>query len=108
MTKKTEKTIKLGSIIKGEYGPYISFDRSIKKVFFEREVEFEGKVLKETVSVPLTTKGYLGAANIAKVKDSVDFKLSKGWIDEDQANTILRNSEEYNISSEITIKVTKN
>ena len=104
MSKK-EKTINLGSIIKGKYGPFLSLDKSIKSVTIEREYQSKGDTIRETVKVGQNDKGYLNPANIQKIKDAVNFKLEKEWITEEQADKIIENSEKYNISSEVTVKV---
>lgn len=104
MSKK-EKTINLGNIIKGKYGPFLSLDKSIKSITIEREYISKGDTIKEKVSLQPNEKGYLPAANIQKVKDAVDFKLKQGWITEEQAEKIIDSSEKYNISSEVTVKV---
>lgn len=105
MATKKSKTIDLGTVRKGEYGPYFSFDKQIKSVTFEREYEIDGDKISEKVTVPVNDKGYLSSAYINKTEDLVKFKESKGWIDEAQAEKMLNNAKEWGISSYFSVKV---
>lgn len=84
MSKK-QKTIQLASIKKGKYGPFVSFDSSIKEIQVTREYQTNGDTVTEILKVPVNDKGYLEAGNIQKVEDDFAFKVSKGWITESAA-----------------------
>ena len=104
MSKK-QKTIDLGIVKKGQYGPYFSFDGKIKSVTFERELDIDGEKITEKVTVPVNEKGYLGSAYINKTEDKINFGLEKGWYDEAEAEKKLNNAKEYGISSYFSVKV---
>ena len=61
---KKQKTVQLGSIRKGQYGPFLSFDSSIKEIQVTREYVSNGDTVTEVLKVPVNEKGYLGAANM--------------------------------------------
>lgn len=88
MSKK-QKTIQLGSIKKGQYGPFLSFDSSIKEIQVTREYTTNGDTVTEILKVPVNEKGYLGAANIQKIEDDFEFKVSQGWMKEAQAEELI-------------------
>jgi len=105
MAKDTKaKTIQLGSIKKGQYGAFLSFDPSIKEITIKREFESKGDTITQVLKVPVNEKGFLAAANIAKVADDVKFRQEKGWITEEAAEKILENAEKYGTSSFVTVK----
>lgn len=108
MADRKEKTIDLGRVIKGKYGPYFSFDSKIKNVTFEREIEKDdGEKIIETVSVSVNDSGYLNSAYIQKTEDFFNFKVEKGWMEEEKANKALNTCQEKGISSFFTVKVEK-
>jgi hypothetical protein len=104
MSKKT-KTVDLGVVKKGQYGPFFSFDGRIKSITIEREVKVDGEATTERLTVPVNEKGYLGSAYINKTEDKVKFGLDKGWYDSDEADKQLKEAQERNISSFFSIKV---
>ena len=106
--EKKTRTIQLGSIKKGQYGAYISFDKDIKSITIEREYETKGETISQKVKIPLVEKNgktYLGAANIAKVADDVAFRVEQGWLEADKGEKIIENAQEYGTTSYIKVKV---
>jgi len=79
----------LGSIRKGQYGPFLSFDSSIKEIQVTREYVSNGDTVTEVLKVPVNEKGYLGAANIQKIEDSFAFKIEQGWVTEEKAEETI-------------------
>lgn len=106
MTKK-QKTIQLGSVKKGKYGPFLSFDSSVKEIQITREYQTNGDTVTEILKVPVNEKGYLEAGNITKLEDNLNFKVSKGWITESQAEEQLSRLQSGSspTSSLLTVKV---
>ena len=88
MSKK-QKTVTLGSIKKGKYVPFLSFDSSIKEVQVTREYEINGDKVTEVLKVPLNDNGYLNSCNIKKIEDDFEFRVSQGWIKEAQAESAI-------------------
>ena len=88
MSKK-QKTVQLGSIKKGKYGPFLSFDSSIKEIQVTREYTSNGDTVTEVLKVPVNESGYLSAANIQKIEESFAFKVEKEWISEEQAEETI-------------------
>lgn len=84
MSKK-QKTVQLGSIKKGKFGPFLSFDDSIKEIQITREYTSNGDTVKEVLKVPFNDKGYLEAGNISKIEDDFAYKVEQGWVKESQA-----------------------
>lgn len=82
---KKQKTVQLGSIKKGKYGPFLSFDSSIKEIQVTREYETNGDKVVEVLKVPVNEAGYLEAANIQKIEDDFAFKVENKWISESAA-----------------------
>ena len=105
MSEKKTKTLSVGSITKGQYGPFLSLDSSIKEVTFKREYDVEGETITELLTVPVNEKGYLNAMNIQKVADSIEFKVGKGWMTEEVGEKIIANAKEYGTTSYVTCKV---
>ena len=105
--KKKEKTVQLGSIKKGKYGPFLSFSSDIKKVQLTREYEVKGEKITEVVEVPVNENGYLEAGNIRKIEDDFKFRVEQGWISDDQAEKAMEKLTSGNspTSSFVTVKV---
>lgn len=104
MSKKS-KTIDFGQVKSGNYGKYISLDGSIKEIQITREYEKNGETVTEVLKVGKNDKGYLNALNIELPEDRAEFRLSKEWITEDQAEKLVTNAEKYGISSYLNVKV---
>jgi hypothetical protein len=83
------KTIQLGAIKKGKYGAFLSFDPSIKEITIKREFESKGDTITQVLKVPVNEQGYLAPCNIAKIEDDFNFRVSKGWVKEDDAERAM-------------------
>jgi hypothetical protein len=79
----------LGSIKKGQYGPFLSFDPSIKEIQVTREYTSNGDTIVEVLKVPVNESGYLESGNIQKIEDDFAFKIDQGWINESKAEETI-------------------
>lgn len=107
MSKK-QKTIDLGRVMKPKGNPFFSFDSSIDKIVIHRSYEVEGEKVTEVLEVAtneVNGKTYLGSAFINKFQDNLDFKLSKGWIDEASHQKQSEYAQDKGISSLFQVKV---
>jgi hypothetical protein len=102
---KKGKTIDLGLVKSGEYGKFITFDSTVKEVQITREYEVDGETIVQVVKVGKNEKGYLNPVNIETPESRAEFRLAKGWIQEDQAEKLVNNAEKYGISSYLSVKV---
>lgn len=105
MSDKKTKTLQLGSIIKGKYGPYLSFDKSITEIKVTREYEVNGDKVTEVLSVPFNNKGYMNSCNIQKIEDDFSFRVNSGWIDESKAEAAMEKLKSIGTSSFVSVKV---
>ncbi len=104
MSKK-QKTVQLGSIKKGKFGPFLSFDSSIKEIQVTREYTSNGDTVKEILKVPVNENGYLEAGNISKIEDDFAFKVEQGWIKEEQAEATIAKLKAGNAPTSSFLKV---
>lgn len=103
--QKKSKIIDLGTVKSGKYGKFISFDSSVKEIQITREVEIDGEKVIQVMKVEKNNEGYLAPVNIEVPEKRAEFRLDKGWINEEQAERLLTNAEKYGISSYLTVKV---
>lgn len=106
MSKK-QKTVTLGTIRKGKYGPFLSFDSSVKKVQITREYSINGDTVTEVLNVPVNDNGYLEAGNIEKIEDNFAFRVKQGWVKESDAEKTIEKLKSGNApaSSFLNIKM---
>jgi hypothetical protein len=106
MSKK-QKTLQLGSIKKGQYGPFLSFDSSIKEIQVTREYEINGDKITEVVKVPFNDNGYLNSCNIKKIEEDFAYRVEQGWMEESKADNAIQKLKAGSTptSSFVTVKV---
>lgn len=104
MSKK-QKTVQLGSIKKGKYGPFLSFDSSIKEIQVTREYTSNGDTVTEVLKVPVNESGYLEAGNIQKIEDDFAFRVDQGWINESKAEETISKLKSGNAPTSSFVKI---
>lgn len=102
---KKQKTVQLGSIKKGKFGPFLSFDSSIKEIQVTREYTSNGDTVTEVLKVPVNSGGYLEAGNIQKIEDDFAFKVENGWVTEEKAEETIAKLKAGNAPTSSFIKV---
>lgn len=100
------KTIELGVIKKKDEQsePFLILDKNIKEVIIRRTTFKDKKEVEEEVTLVPTDRGAF-IINATKVQDYYEFKVEKGWMEEEAAEKKISGCDQHNISRILTVNV---